>query len=104
MSSKHPELISDYRNFPRLENMTGKTGTGFYPYSWLRGTIGESAYEIALKNGFKGTEKEWLQSLFPQIGENGNWVIGGIDTGVSADGSDIEMIALTEEEILEICK
>lgn len=24
---------------------------------------GKSAYEIALSNGFKGTEKEWLDSL-----------------------------------------
>lgn len=29
---------------------------------------GESAYNIAVKNGFVGTEAEWLDSL---IGENG---------------------------------
>lgn len=27
------------------------------------GTRGASAYEIALKNGFEGTEQEWLESL-----------------------------------------
>ena len=27
------------------------------------GTPGKSAYEIAVENGFIGTEKEWLESL-----------------------------------------
>lgn len=27
------------------------------------GAPGKSAYEIAVENGFKGSEKEWLQSL-----------------------------------------
>lgn len=31
----------------------------------------ESAYDIAVKNGFIGTEKEWLQSLRGDDGENG---------------------------------
>lgn len=79
---------------------------------------GKSAYEIALKNGFKGTEQEWLKSLqgeSPYIGENGNWFVGTLDTGVSArpkvedlvlEGyySESNLIALTSEEILEICK
>ena len=28
-----------------------------------RGQDGKSAYEIAVENGFKGTEQEWLESL-----------------------------------------
>lgn len=48
---------------------------------------GKSAYEIAVENGFKGTEQEWLKSLSPYIGENGNWFIGDEDLGVSADNS-----------------
>lgn len=35
----------------------------------LRGDKGESAYEIALKNGFTGTEEEWLASLKGEKGE-----------------------------------
>ena len=31
--------------------------------AWLNSLVGESAYEIALDNGFKGTEKAWLNSL-----------------------------------------
>lgn len=76
---------------------------------------GKSAYEIALDNGFEGTEQEWLKSLqgeTPYIGENGNWFVGMLDTGVSATPKiDLEekyyskenLIALSKEEILEIC-
>lgn len=82
-------------------------------------TPGKSAYEIAIDNGFIGTEQEWLQSLqgeSPYIGENGNWFVGTLDTNVSAtpkveDIVDLEgyyseknLIALSKEEILEICK
>ena len=48
---------------------------------------GQSAYDIAVKNGFKGSEEEWLKSLegiTPHIGENGNWYLDDIDTGVLA--------------------
>ena len=93
---KEKELV----NTPRLE-YKALTVAG---HSLLIGTIGESAYEIAVKNGFKGTELEWLNSLFPSIGENGNWIINGEDTGVSAGDDEANMIALTKEEILEICK
>ena len=78
--------------------------------------VGLSAYDIAVKNGFVGTEKEWLASLVgargsrgssgadgkdgkdgvdgkdgingltPFIGANGNWWIGETDTGISAQG------------------
>ena len=74
---------------------------------------GKSAYEIALDNGFSGSEQEWLESLkgtTPHIGENNHWFIGDIDTGFSVipDLSDYfqkeELVAMSTEEILEICK
>lgn len=74
---------------------------------------GKSAYEIAVDNGFQGTEKEWLKSLqgeTPYIGDNGNWFIGTVDTGVLATPdlsqyySEENLVALSKEEILEICK
>ena len=73
----------------------------------------KSAYEIAVDNGFKGTEQEWLKSLqgeSPYIGENGNWFVGTLDTGVPATPdlsgyySQENLIPLTKDEILEICK
>lgn len=81
-------------------------------------STGKSAYDIAVDNGFSGSEEEWLKSLqgtTPHIGENGNWFVGTLDMGVSAvpkvedlDLSDYyhkaELVALTNEEILDICK
>ena len=52
---------------------------------------GKSAYDLAVKNGFKGTETDWFASLkgdkgdkgdIPYIGENNNWWVSGVDTGV----------------------
>lgn len=61
-------------------------------------TPGKSAYEIALENGFVGTEQEWLESLkgedgLPGVSPHidpitGNWFIGTLDTGVKAQGED----------------
>lgn len=54
---------------------------------------GKSAYVLAVQNGFKGSEEEWLASLkgdpgiTPHIGENGNWWVGDVDTMESAAGN-----------------
>lgn len=74
---------------------------------------GKSAYEIAIEQGFEGSEADWLKSLegeSPHIGENGNWFLGDVDMGVTA-APDLEgyfnennLIPLTQNEILEICK
>lgn len=77
------------------------------------GQDGKSAYQIALDNGFVGTEQQWLASLKGQDGANGtngtngqdgadgqdgitphidsttkHWMIGDTDTGVVAEGQD----------------
>ena len=60
----------------------------------LQGQPGKSAYEIAVEQGYSGTEQEWITSLVgtpgqtPSIGSNGNWFIGDKDTGISAGGGD----------------
>ena len=66
---------------------------------------GKSAYEVAVENGFSGTEEEWLASLkgatgapgadgkdgtdgkTPYVGDNGNWYIGADDTGKPSRGA-----------------
>lgn len=62
---------------------------------------GKSAYDIAVEQGFDGTEQEWLMSLKGNkgdsvyIGENGNIWIGDTDLGVSAidiGGSDVYVV------------
>ena len=56
------------------------------------GKDGKSAYEIAVENGYSGSEQEWISGLAgtpgetPYIGANGNWFIGAVDTGVQAGG------------------
>ena len=69
------------------------------------GTAGKSAYEIAVDNGFVGTETEWLESLkgedgaTPTIGTNNHWFIDGVDTGVSAVGKDGKSIkSITKDD------
>lgn len=75
-------------------NVVLKNGSG-------TGTAGKSAYEIAIDNGFTGTETEWLESLKGSDGDNGangttphidettkNWFIGDTDTGILAQGTD----------------
>lgn len=64
--------------------------------SWLEknGKRGASAYEIDVKNGFKGTVEAWLASLHgkdgltPHIDDNGNWRLGATDTGYPSCGRD----------------
>jgi len=59
----------------------------------IQGKDGKSAYQIAVENGYSGSEKDWISSLTgksgetPYIGSNGNWFIGAVDTGVSATPS-----------------
>ena len=46
-------------------------GDKFVPIPGPQGEPGKSAYQSAVDNGFKGTEKEWLASLKGQPGEKG---------------------------------
>ena len=48
------------------------------------GTNGLSAYEIAVKNGFKGTEEEWLESL------QGETPVKGVDYWTEEDKAEIQ--------------
>lgn len=64
---------------------------------------GKSAYEIAVEQGFEGTEQEWLMSLkgdkgdSAYIGENGNIWIGDTDLGVSATGLGTSQVYVVPE-------
>ena len=49
------------------------------------GPEGPSAYEVAVANGFVGTEAQWLASLEGPQGEPG--LSGGMDSGVATGGS-----------------
>lgn len=60
----------------------GKTpvlGVDYFNGESIQGNPGNSAYQVAILKGFKGTEEEWIKSL---KGKDGNSVIG--NTGKSA--------------------
>lgn len=52
------------------------------------GKDGKSAYEVAVKNGFKGTEAEWLESLVGEKGDPGYTPVKGVDYFDGKDGRD----------------
>ena len=111
------EWLASLKGRDGLNGADGKNGTngidGVNGKDGLDGKTGEdglSAYQLAIHNGFTGTEKEWLESLkgpkgedgvpgedgrdgingidgeTPYIGENGNWFIGSEDTGKPSRG------------------
>lgn len=71
---------------------------------------GDSAYKIALDNGFNGTQKEWLESLKGEPGEPGRQGDPGRDGVDITEGGSAYEIALAEgfqgtrEEWLESLK
>ena len=105
---------------PGFEYDTGKIKFGDGIHYWLQlgylagaGVPGDSAYEVAVANGFVGTESEWLESLVgptgPQgvkgdkgdKGDTGNQGIQGIPgtngtNGTNGtDGADGESVTVT---------
>lgn len=76
-----------YTPVKNVDYFDGNNGTNAVSYSIqttvlkevpIIGPKGQSAYEIAIDNGFKGTEQDWLLSLRSQDTEygfdsNGNW-------------------------------
>ena len=53
-----------------------------------RGEKGYSAYEVAVKNGYTGTETEWLATLKGDKGEKGEPGVNGTDGKPGKDGVD----------------
>lgn len=64
---------------------TGSSGSGTNGADGQDGVDGKSAYEIAVINGFAGTQTEWLLSLKGDDGEKGDNGANGQD---GADGLD----------------
>src|SRR5690625_392518 len=75
------------------------------------GNDGLTAYQIAVLEGFVGTEQEWLESikgedgndgLSPYIGSNGNWWVGDTDTGVPAEAEGDVYIPDTTDNFFDL--
>lgn len=73
--------------------------TDFKGVETLKGDRGYSAYEIAVQNGFVGTESEWLESL---KGADGYTPIKGVDYFDGAKGDKGDPYELTEADKTEI--
>lgn len=62
------------------------------------GADGDSAYEIAVKNGFTGSESEWLASLKGTDGANGTNGVDGFSPTASVTQSDTgALITITDK-------
>lgn len=53
-----------------------------------KGEPGDSAYEVAVKNGFEGTEQQWLASLKGAKGDPGAKGADGAQGQAGKDGKD----------------
>lgn len=59
----------------------------------IKGEDGKSAYQIAVENGFEGTESEWLESLKGQdyvLTENDRHEIAKTAIADIADGDEVK--------------
>lgn len=66
---------------------------------YLKGDPGDSAYDVAVANGFEGTEQEWLDSLKGEPGAPGDK--GDAYVLTDADKVEIAQLALGAMEQAE---
>lgn len=76
----HPRFQEVGCTYPGEQGPPGRDGRdGHDGRDGRDGEDGASAYEIALENGFEGTEEEWLASLVGPAGRDGRDGIDGKD-------------------------
>ena len=54
-----------------------------------KGETGDSAYQVAVNNGFVGTEEEWLESLKGEKGETGTFKVPYVMIGAGTQNIDL---------------
>lgn len=87
------------------ETLGANLGTEYYGRQGERGEKGEdgkSAYEIAVENGFVGTESEWLDSLHGEDGADGQDGKDGRDGVDGKDGKDGEAGTTLYSELTDL--
>lgn len=60
------------------------------------GPQGDSAYDVAVKNGFQGDEQTWLDSMKPHV-KNGTWWVGDVNLNITPSGVNCVYNEETEE-------
>lgn len=107
-NKKQSEINADYKKrLEKLEKGGGSGGTDNYNDLSNKPRIGgielsgdKSAEELGLQRSGEYATKEELERATPYIGENGNWFVGGEDTGKPAQGESgvsLGEIALVQE-------
>ena len=76
-------IYQDTESLSCMFEIISQSGTG--GGGGADGKDGESAYEVAVNNGFIGTEQEWLDSLVGTDGEDG---ANGVDGTPGVDGTN----------------
>ena len=73
------------------KNLQEKLNNGELGGGGGSGTAGKSAYEIAVDNGFVGTETEWLESLKGEQGKDGRSI-----TGITTDENNNIIVTFSD--------
>jgi len=76
------QVMRNVRDGASAYEIAVKNGYRGTEQEWLNSLAGASAYDIAVRNGFRGSEADWLESL---RGEDG---IDGVDGRDGKDGKD----------------
>ncbi|MDR2090647.1 MAG: hypothetical protein LBP62_03230 [Clostridiales bacterium] len=91
-------LRADINNIAAVAGADGRDGAdgadGQDGADGLNGQDGKSAYQIAVENGFSGSEAEWLASLRGEDGIDGIDGEDGIDGAPGQDGKSAYQIAV----------
>lgn len=66
-----------------------------------QGIQGESAYEIAVDNGYTGTEAEWLESLIGEKGDTATVTVGTVTTGEAGSEASVTNSGTENDAILD---
>lgn len=70
---------------------------------YVAGTRGYSNYEIAVQNGFEGTEEEWLQTIYNYAAEiTTNAIVARINAGSFGIQFQTTYYSTNEELILDL--
>ena len=85
-------------------HLIGTITMGEEIYGHLQNAIlqGLSAYEVAVANGFTGTESEWLASLKGETGETPNIQVGNVSTGQPGTNASATMTGTKESPVLNM--
>lgn len=97
---KAGEMLEEYPRTAEVEDIVGRAVAGI-----PAGEDGASAYAVAVRNGYAGTEEEWLAALKGERGEEGKAAtirIGTVTTGEPGTRAGVENVGTEYAAVLDI--